>query len=70
MFSCGMNNLEGDNSSVKELNTTLSLFFPRYDGNSLLSSIECYDPVLDTWEVVTSMATQRCDAGVCVLREK
>lgn len=50
---------------------SLSLsFFPRYDGNSLLSSIECYDPVLDAWEVVTSMATQRCDAGVCVLREK
>lgn len=44
--------------------------FDRYDGNSLLSSIECYDPVLDSWEVVTSMATQRCDAGVCVLREK
>lgn len=43
---------------------------PRYDGNSLLSSIECYDPVIDSWEVVTSMATQRCDAGVCVLREK
>lgn len=42
----------------------------RYDGNSLLSSIECYDPVIDSWEVVTSMATQRCDAGVCVLREK
>lgn len=71
MFSCGMNNLKGDNSSVKEINTTLSVSFsPRYDGNSLLSSIECYDPVLDTWEVVTSMATQRCDAGVCVLREK
>lgn len=66
-----MNSLKGDNSSVKELNTTLSVSFPpRYDGNSLLSSIECYDPVLDTWEVVTSMATQRCDAGVCVLREK
>lgn len=50
----------------------LSLLNPidRYDGNSLLSSIECYDPVLDSWEVVTSMATQRCDAGVCVLREK
>lgn len=44
--------------------------FCRYDGNSLLSSIECYDPVIDSWEVVTSMATQRCDAGVCVLREK
>lgn len=42
----------------------------RYDGNSLLSSIECYDPVIDSWEVVTSMGTQRCDAGVCVLREK
>lgn len=42
----------------------------RYDGNSLLSSIESYDPVIDSWEVVTSMAIQRCDAGVCVLREK
>lgn len=41
-----------------------------YDGNSLLSSIECYDPIIDSWEVVTSMGTQRCDAGVCVLREK
>lgn len=46
------------------------LSFSSYDGNSLLSSIECYDPVIDSWEVVTSMATQRCDAGVCVLREK
>jgi len=42
----------------------------RYDGNSLLSSIECYDPIIDSWEVVASMGTQRCDAGVCVLREK
>lgn len=50
---------------------TPSCFLPaRYDGNSLLSSIECYDPIIDSWEVVTSMGTQRCDAGVCVLREK
>lgn len=49
---------------------TCLISLPRYDGNSLLSSIECYDPVIDSWEVVTSMATQRCDAGVCVLREK
>lgn len=42
----------------------------RYDGNSLLSSIECYDPIIDNWEVVTSLGMQRCDAGVCVLREK
>ncbi|KFV67322.1 Kelch-like 12, partial [Dryobates pubescens] len=41
-----------------------------YDGNSLLSSIECYDPIIDSWEVVTSLGMQRCDAGVCVLREK
>lgn len=48
-----------------------SRLFPlSYDGNSLLSSIECYDPIIDSWEVVTSMGTQRCDAGVCVLREK
>lgn len=46
-------------------------FWPcRYDGNSLLSSIECYDPIIDNWEVVTSLGMQRCDAGVCVLREK
>lgn len=45
-------------------------FSRSYDGNCLLSSIECYDPVIDSWEVVTSMGTQRCDAGVCVLREK
>lgn len=46
-------------------------FYPcRYDGNSLLSSIECYDPIIDNWEVVTSLGMQRCDAGVCVLREK
>lgn len=52
-------------------NLPLRLLPPlRYDGNSLLSSIECYDPVIDSWEVVTSMGTQRCDAGVCVLREK
>ena len=47
-----------------------SPFSLSYDGNSLLSSIECYDPIIDSWEVVTSMGTQRCDAGVCVLREK
>lgn len=30
MFSCGMSNLKGDNSSVKELHTTLSVsFFPQ-----------------------------------------
>lgn len=48
----------------------LAPFTLSYDGNSLLSSIECYDPIIDSWEVVTSMGTQRCDAGVCVLREK
>lgn len=55
---------------VQTLSSSLLVSFFRYDGNSLLSSIECYDPVIDSWEVVTSMATQRCDAGVCVLREK
>ena len=40
----------------------LAPFTLSYDGNSLLSSIECYDPIIDSWEVVTSMGTQRCDA--------
>lgn len=52
------------------LSLSLLAFSLSYDGNSLLSSIECYDPIIDSWEVVTSMGTQRCDAGVCVLREK
>ena len=41
----------------------------RYDGNALLNSVESYDPLTDTWEVLDSMmSTQRCDAGVAVAR--
>lgn len=60
-------------SSERSLSTfpsSVTLCRGRYDGNSLLSSIECYDPIIDSWEVVTSLGMQRCDAGVCVLREK
>lgn len=38
-----------------------------YDGKSLLSSIECYDPITDSWKVMTSMGTQHCDGGACLL---
>ena len=67
--ACG----EGLWAGAVEVRLSPSLLAPftlSYDGNSLLSSIECYDPIIDSWEVVTSMGTQRCDAGVCVLREK
>ncbi|ESO99289.1 hypothetical protein LOTGIDRAFT_113379 [Lottia gigantea] len=40
-----------------------------YDGNLLLNSVELYNPLIETWEVLDgSMATPRCDAGVCVVR--
>jgi hypothetical protein len=35
----------------------------------LLNTVEVYDPLRDMWEVLDdSMATPRCDAGVCVIR--
>ena len=45
------------------------ILFDRYDGNTLLNTVEVYDPLRDTWDVLDdSMATPRCDAGVCVVR--
>ena len=38
-----------------------------YDGFSLLNSFERYDPLLQEWTSVSSMATSRCDMGVAVL---
>ena len=45
------------------------IFSCRYDGNALLNTVESYDPLTDTWELLDStMSTQRCDAGVAVAR--
>ena len=42
----------------------------RYDGNTLLDTVESYDPIMDKWTVLeTTMSTQRCDAGVAVVRK-
>ena len=42
-----------------------------YDGNTLLNCIECYDPFLDSWELLeATMSAQRCDAGVAVVRKR
>lgn len=38
-----------------------------YDGVSLLDSCESYDPSIQEWTLMTSMATSRCDMGVAVL---
>ncbi|KAK2726323.1 hypothetical protein QYM36_000684, partial [Artemia franciscana] len=41
----------------------------RYDGSSNLSSVEVYDPALDTWTLLTAhMANGRSYAGVVVER--
>ncbi|KAL5015190.1 hypothetical protein ScPMuIL_009460 [Solemya velum] len=48
--------------------TTLFFFSDRYDGNTLLSSVESYAPLTCTWELLeTSMSTPRCDAGIAVI---
>lgn len=43
-----------------------SLFVGGYDGQDFLSSVECYDPMSDTWQVVTNMCSGRSGAGVAV----
>ena len=46
-------------------------FIDRYDGNTLLNCIESYDPGTDAWDLLESnMVSQRCDAGVCVVRKR
>uniref|UniRef100_A0A0L8GXP8 BTB domain-containing protein n=1 Tax=Octopus bimaculoides TaxID=37653 RepID=A0A0L8GXP8_OCTBM len=40
-----------------------------YDGNTLLNSMESFDPLKNTWEIIgQNMSTQRCDAGVAIIR--
>ena len=37
-----------------------------YDGVSSLNSVECYDPVVNSWTMVASMRRHRSAAGVAV----
>ena len=32
-----------------------------------LNSMECYNPVTDTWTELSMMPTSRCEAGVAIL---
>ena len=44
------------------------LFYYRYDGNTLLDSVESFDPLKNMWEPLEeNMSIQRCDAGVTVV---
>lgn len=41
-----------------------------YDGNTLLNTIEKFDPTTGNWEILDiAMTTHRCDAGVTVVRK-
>ena len=41
-----------------------------YDGNSHLSTVECYTIRTAQWNQVTSMTVPRCYVGACVLKGK
>lgn len=40
-----------------------------YDGHTFLDSVECYDPVADTWTEVTRMTSGRSGVGVAITME-
>ena len=53
------------------MNRNSSLFYynTRYDGNTLLNTIEKFNPSTGNWEILdVAMTTHRCDAGVTVVR--
>lgn len=57
-------------SLEKLINNAIVYDVNRYDGNTLLNSVECYDAQTDAWELLDrSMTVQRCDAGVAVVRK-
>lgn len=41
-----------------------------YDGESRLSTVECYDPELDLWSVVSPMTTKRSALAVAAVGEE
>ena len=40
-----------------------------YDGSAHLNTVECFDPMTNTWRIVASMASRRSSAGVAVLND-
>jgi len=40
-----------------------------YDGSAHLNTVECFDPMTNTWKPVASMASRRSSAGVAVLND-
>ena len=51
-------------------NFILFLLSYRYDGNTLLNTVESYDPMTGKWSMLeTPMNTHRCDAGITVVRK-
>lgn len=40
-----------------------------YDGSAHLNTVECFDPMTNTWRAVASMASRRSSAGVAVLND-
>lgn len=46
-------------------NINEAIFFFSYDGASDLSTVECYNPLQNTWVTVTPMGTKRSCLGIC-----
>ena len=40
-----------------------------YDGSAHLNTVECFDPMTNTWRAAASMASRRSSAGVAVLND-
>ena len=40
-----------------------------YDGSAHLNTVECFDPMTNSWRTVASMASRRSSAGVAVLND-
>lgn len=40
-----------------------------YDGSAHLNTVECFDPMTNTWRPIASMASRRSSAGVAVVND-
>lgn len=41
-----------------------------YDGSTHLNTVECFDPMKNTWAAVANMSSRRSSAGVAVINDK
>ena len=41
-----------------------------YDGSTHLNTVECFDPVRNSWTPVANMTSRRSSAGVAVINNK